>query len=107
MVSAKDTGDRQLYIATSGVYSPLKAAGGSNLSSGIPPSGGVEIATGADGLVGSGGYLATWSGSPTDGKKVLKQYREQGVGETVWQYTMGVFKRVVKINEERGSNAGS
>lgn len=103
MVSVEETGARQLFIATSGLYPPAKSAG--DLASGVPAPKGLEISNGADGQVGSGGYLVNWNDDIAS-SKILKEYREKGVGKTVWEHTMGIFERVEKVNKAR-SEAGS
>ena len=100
MVSPEETGARQLFIATSGVYPPAKPAGNEALASGVPAPKGLEIMKGANGQVGSGGYLVNWNDDIT-GKKILDEYHEKGVGKIVWEHTMGIFERVEKINKGR------
>jgi hypothetical protein len=104
-VSAEDTGERQLFIATSGIYPPLKT-GEMKFSGGLPRVGDMGVATGTDGVLGSGGYLGDWTGGPAKRKKILGEYEEKGVGGVVWQHTMGILERVEKINEERKKKEG-
>jgi hypothetical protein len=104
MVSPAETGARQLFLATSGVYPPAKPAENAALASGVPGPKGFEIMKGANGQVGSGSYLVNWNGDIT-GKKILDEYHEKGVGKIVWEHTMGIFGRVEKINKGR-SEAG-
>jgi hypothetical protein len=103
-VSADDTGERQLFIATSGIYTPLKP-GKTKFSEGVARVGGMEVAEGTDGVKGSGGYLGNWTGGPAKRKMILEEYREKGVGEVVWEHTMGILKMAEKVNE-RYSNVG-
>jgi len=97
-VSADETGARQLFIATSGVYPPAKPAENAALTSGVPPPTGLGVMKGSNGKVGSGGYLANWNGD-INSKKIVDEYNEKGVGKTVWEWTMGIFERVEKINQ--------
>ncbi|KAH8646983.1 hypothetical protein BGZ60DRAFT_535502 [Tricladium varicosporioides] len=106
-VSPEETGQRHLFIATSGIFPPAKPAEGAKLASGVPPAKGVEIAQGEDGKTGSGGYLVNWDCEVTGKNQILKDYREKGVSKTVWEHTMGVFERVEKINRERAVKGGS
>ncbi|CZR66714.1 uncharacterized protein PAC_16615 [Phialocephala subalpina] len=99
-VGADETGQRQLFHATSGMYPPLKPAAGSPVAAGIPLPTGTAIATGSDGKVGSGGYLVNWNGDIT-GKKLVIDYQAEGVSKTIWEHTQGIFERVEKINEAR------
>lgn len=98
--SAEETGSRQLFLATSALYPPAKAAEGSPFASGVPAPKGLSTWQGTDGKVGSGGYILHYTGEPT-GKKILQEYMEKGVSKTVWEHTMGIFERVEKINKDR------
>lgn len=97
MVGREETGARQLFHATSGVYPPAKPVGDAG---GVPAPNGLEIMKGVEGQVGTGGYAVNWNGDIT-GKKILEEYREKGVGKTVWEHTMGIFERVEKVNKGR------
>ena len=61
-VSAEETGERQLFHATSSMYPPAKPAPNSPSACGVPLPTGCAALTGANGQVGSGGYLVTWKG---------------------------------------------
>jgi len=101
-VSADETGARQLFIATSGLYPPAKPFNGNVTASGVAPPKGLNVLPGANGAEGSGAYLVNWNNDITGQKSsLLKEYREKGVGKTVWEHTMGIFKRVEQINQER------
>ena len=58
-VGANETGARQLFMATSGVYPPLKPVEGPAGASGVPPEKGVEVMKGGSGHTGDGGYNLT------------------------------------------------
>lgn len=98
---AEETGNRQLFLVTSALYPPAKAAEGS-FASGVPAPNGLSTWKGTDGKVGSGGYILHYTGEPT-GKKILDEYRMRGVSKTVWEHTMGIFNRVEKINKDKVS----
>jgi hypothetical protein len=100
MVSHDETGERHLFMATSGMYPPLKPAEAS--AAGVSPQKGVEVVKGSSGQVGSGGYLLSYRGEATGKQKLLAEYRKKRIAETVWEHTAGVFERVRKINAERG-----
>lgn len=100
MVPAHETGQRQLFIATNGIYPPARPVQGTKFASGVPAPAGVATLPGVDKNVGSGGYLVSWNCEPT-GKKILDEYREKGVSKIVWEHTMGIFDRVEKINKGR------
>lgn len=101
MVGADETGARQLFIATSGLFPPAKPAGDSVLAAGVPVPKGLSVAKGANGKVGSGGYLVNWNGEITGKEALLKEYHDKGVGKIVWEHTMGIFDRVEKINQAK------
>jgi hypothetical protein len=98
-----ETGQRQLFIATSGLYPPADSTQitPNTFSTGIPISKGSTVSVGSNGKVGSGAYLVNWDGNITGNQSLLSQYREQGFGKTVWDHTNGIFARVQKLNEER------
>lgn len=102
-VSQEETGARQLFIATSGLYPPAKPFKDDKLASGVPaPKGFNSPFVGANGVAGSGAYLANWNCEAATGKqKLLKQYREENVGAKIWDHTMGIFDRAAKINQAR------
>lgn len=101
-VSQEETGARQLFIATSGVYPPAKPLENDTLASGVPaPKGLHSPMLGANAVAGSGAYLVNWNCDATGKQKLLKEYREKNVGATIWDHTMGIFERVVKINQAR------
>ncbi|KAG4435603.1 hypothetical protein IFR05_008912 [Cadophora sp. M221] len=100
-VSADETGERQLFHATSGMYPPAKPAPNAAFASGVPLSTGSSVLTGSNGQVGSGGYLVTWKGERAT-KAKLSGMDHQEVSKTIWEKTAEVFKTVEKINEERG-----
>ncbi|RDL35797.1 Uncharacterized protein BP5553_06409 [Venustampulla echinocandica] len=105
LVSADETGARQLFIATSGIYPPAKPVEGSPFATGTPVPKTLNVMKGGDGQTGSGGYLVNWNGEIT-GNKILDEYREKGASKTVWEHTMGIFDRVDKANQGK-VDAGS
>ena len=103
MVSAEETGARQLFIATSGLYPPAKPFENSPLASGVAPPKGLTPMPGGNGVVGSGAYLINWNNEVTGKQTLLAEYRENGAGKTIWEHTMGIFQRVEKVNRERAA----
>ena len=103
MVGANETGARQLFMATSGIYPPLKPFEGAAGAAGVPPQKGIEVAKGATGQIGNGGYILNWNCEVTGKQKLLTEYRNKGVTKTIWEHTMGVFDRVEKINRENAN----
>ncbi|KAH7384988.1 hypothetical protein BKA64DRAFT_681908 [Cadophora sp. MPI-SDFR-AT-0126] len=103
-VSADETGERQLFHATSSMYPPAKPAPNAPVASGVPLPTGTEVLTGANGQVGSGGYLVTWKGERAE-KAKLSGLDQQQVSKTIWEKTAEVFRNVENINEERGKGS--
>ena len=100
-VGADETGARQLFMATSGIYPPLKPFEGATGAAGVPPQKGVEVMQGGSGKLGDGGYVLNWNCDVTGKGQLLTEYRHNGVSKTVWEHTMGIFDRVEKINQEK------
>lgn len=106
-VSAQETGERQLFIATSPMFPPGKPTtkdgkgdapetaviGTTESGKGVRREV-VPIAKGIDGQVGSGAYLVNWDGEVTGKMALLEKYRAQGAPKTIWEHTMKVFERV-------------
>jgi len=96
---ADETGDRQLYHASAGIYPPAKPVEGAALAAGVPFSKDLFVSKGSNGKVGSGAYIVNWNGDIVGNEKILSNYRDQGVGKTIWEHTMGVFKQVERVNQ--------
>ena len=101
MVSAEETGQRQLFNATSSTYAPANSAVNSATSSGTPVPNGVSIANGVFGNSATGGYSLGWQGNVFKSKQFLEEYRQNGYGHIIWEHTMGIFKSVDNLNKER------
>jgi hypothetical protein len=93
-VGLEETGERQLFIATSGLFAPRKGVPGAELPQGA------EVVKGADGVKGSGGYIVNWN-DEVAGEPIVKKYQEEGVGKKVWELTMRTFEEVTNINKAR------
>jgi NAD(P)-dependent dehydrogenase (short-subunit alcohol dehydrogenase family) len=106
-VSADETGQRNLFHATSGLYPPMKPAEVAPFAVGVPAPTGLEIAEGANGQVASGGYLLNWNGDVAKQATYLKEDRKKGYGKLIREHTMQIFERVEKINQGRAEGAGS
>ncbi|MCJ1247102.1 hypothetical protein MMC30_004313 [Trapelia coarctata] len=74
-VPLQESGERHLYAATSEVYKPSGTKGGEG------------------DVLGKGAYLLNWGGERTE-KKILGEYRAQGVEEKVWEHTSEVFEKI-------------
>ncbi|KAL8684543.1 MAG: hypothetical protein Q9218_008244 [Villophora microphyllina] len=97
-----DTGDRQLFHATSARYPSLAHSSRSGHKQGsndeavtmAPLPSGVVVAEGSNGIKGSGAYLpvADSESAKSGTGKWMKDYRERGVDQKVWKHTQDVFK---------------
>lgn len=97
-VSQEETGERQLFHATSGIYKPAQPVTGSSTASGVSLSKELTIAEGADGKAGSGAFYVNWNGDITPQKAFVREYRQEGYAKMIWEHTMAVFERVDKVN---------
>lgn len=102
-VSQEETGARQLFLATSGMFTPAKPAVGVKTASGVEIEKGEETAEGSAGERGSGAYLVNWNGDIKENRKLLENYRKQGIAKAIWEHTMRVFEKVAKTNAESAS----
>ena len=76
-----ECGERHLFHATAKEYAARAVAGD-------------EAVKGSTGEKGSGAYLLNWDGSVNGNEKVMKDFRDRGVGNKVWEHTLEVFKRI-------------
>ncbi|KAI9878588.1 MAG: hypothetical protein M1830_000499 [Pleopsidium flavum] len=89
MVGFEESGERHLYAATSASYPSREGPDGVELTESM------EVASGSDGVVGSGAYLLNWDGRTTGKAGLLREYREEGVGQMIWKHTLEIFERVM------------
>ncbi|KAJ5959463.1 Short-chain dehydrogenase/reductase SDR [Penicillium vulpinum] len=96
-IPIRESGERHLFFATSAKYPPRIHLDEVEVSSGVPLSEGVEVASGTDGKVGSGVYSIHWRGEHAGPRVVelLAGLREQGIAKKVWEHTVGEFDRIV------------
>jgi hypothetical protein len=100
-VSQEETGVRQLFHATSGMYPPANPIPGAKFATGVGLTESLQVAEGSAGSKGSGAYLVNWNGDITGKKTLLENYRKQGIAKTIWEHTMGVFQQVEKANKDK------
>jgi hypothetical protein len=100
-VGEEETGARQLFLATSGLYPPAKPTAGSATAAGMPVPKGLAVVKGMDGKVGSGGYTLNYDGEIAGKKSLLDEYHSKGVGKTVWEHTMGIFEKLEKTEQAK------
>lgn len=89
ILNVRESGERHLFQITNKMY-PARNGG-----VGIPVPEGLEVTQGSDGEQGSGSYLLDWDGKAAGDESLLKKYRDQNFGQTVWDHTHAVFKRAV------------
>ncbi|OWP03517.1 hypothetical protein B2J93_7535 [Marssonina coronariae] len=99
-VGPKESGERQLFHATTGMFAPASPAFNAPFASGVPLSTGQAVVTGINGGMGSGAYLVSWRGERVQKAKVAG-LEESEVSKIIWEKPAEVFKRVEKINERR------
>lgn len=91
-VSIQDTGERHVFLATSGAY---KAKEGEEL--GVPLLEGLDVKQGIDGIVGGGVYSLDLNGESASLKveKVVADLREKGVNGLIQKHTLGEIDRIL------------
>ncbi|MCJ1287500.1 hypothetical protein MMC26_006852 [Xylographa opegraphella] len=88
-------GERLLFIATSARYPPAEP-GGEGFMAAMPKGVAVAQSSVEEGGRGNGVYRLNNYGESAPDSAVLKDYRRQGAGKTVWQSTEGVWARALK-----------
>lgn len=91
--SLPESGQRHLFHATSARFPPAGVKDPPGAGVAIPN--GVELARGADWKAGTGCYLLNYDGETVGDKKLLDEYRQRGMGKTIWQHTQEVFDRAL------------
>lgn len=90
-IPVEESGERHLFLATSGRFPPLSDAEG---NSGVDWDG--EIARGTNGKAGGGVYSVGWNGecASPEVEKLLAEYREKGTAEEIWKHAESEFQRI-------------
>ncbi|KAI1332172.1 putative short-chain dehydrogenases/reductase [Xylariaceae sp. FL0255] len=85
-------GERHVFAATSAAFT----ASGDNY--GVPVGGDVAVALGVDGASGSGVYSTGVQNDAAPAKVVdiLRQFKEDGTADKVWNHLMSDFKRITQ-----------
>jgi hypothetical protein len=95
-LTPEEAGERQLFVCTSGKYRPGAAKEGDKGGM-VGLVEGLKVATPTvtkDGN-GNGVYRTKWDNEVFPDKKLLAQYREDGLGTLAWRHTVAVFDRVL------------
>lgn len=92
-MSEKESGERNLFVATSAAYPPASPADPSKI--GVPLPSGVQTGVASTGQVGGGSYLLNYDGADATPKKLMNEFREQDFASKVWDHTLTTFKKVL------------
>ncbi|KAE8152738.1 hypothetical protein BDV25DRAFT_127726 [Aspergillus avenaceus] len=87
-ISEQESGERNVFMATSTAYPPAAHAGGAS-------NDGVSIAKAPTGKVGGGSYLLDFDGEDTTNPKLMESYREKEYPTKLWDHTMDIFQRIL------------
>ncbi|KAB8226924.1 NAD(P)-binding protein [Aspergillus alliaceus] len=89
-ISEQESGERNVFIATSPAYPPVARAAKS--------IDGVNVAISSMGKVGGGSYLLNYDGKDVTNQKLMEGYRDKGYSTKLWDHTLDVFERVLGSN---------
>lgn len=92
ILNVQESGERHFFQMTSQCYPSKKGPVG------IPAPEEIGTMKGANGEVGSGGYLLDWDGKAAGDESVLGKYREMGMRQRVWDHTMAIFEQADRLN---------
>ncbi|OGM51077.1 short-chain dehydrogenase/reductase [Aspergillus bombycis] len=90
-ISEKESGERNVFIATSTAYSPATDAGKSSAD-------GVGVAVASTGKLGGGSYLLNYDGQDVTNQTLMRKYREREYPTKLWDHTLDIFQRVLGFN---------
>lgn len=92
-MSPQESGQRNLFMATSAAYPAAKAEG--KTSTGVPLVNGVDVSKASTGAVGGGSYILNYDGSDATNRKVMDGYREQEFPKKIWEHTLATFGKAL------------
>ncbi|KAL9622233.1 MAG: hypothetical protein Q9160_003416 [Pyrenula sp. 1 TL-2023] len=90
-----ECGDRILFLSSPRFLA--KQAGeavGSDLQKDTATGAGAEIATGTDGIPGSGAYSVNWNGETISVQKSYRKIDRKDISKLVWTHTTGAFEEI-------------
>ncbi|GAB1199419.1 hypothetical protein APSETT444_008767 [Aspergillus pseudonomiae] len=90
-ISEKESGERNVFIATSTAYPPAAHAG--DLS-----ADGLGVAVASIGKLGGGSYLLNYDGQDVTNQTLMRNYREREYPTKLWDHTLDIFQRVLGLN---------
>lgn len=85
-MSPEESGERHLWEAVDGRFVPAEDGGKAGE--------GVAVAVGSDGKKGSGAYTLNGKCETMSNRAVLKQYREDGIDDLIWEHTIEELERI-------------
>ncbi|PYH92167.1 short-chain dehydrogenases/reductase [Aspergillus ellipticus CBS 707.79] len=88
-LSMEESGERNLFLATSAAYPSAKVGGGSAGGSGT-------VVASSTGKVGGGSYILGYDGKNATQEKLMADYRGREFPAKVWQHTLDTFQRVLR-----------
>lgn len=91
-IPIEETGERQLYLATSARFPPRDGSG----AEGVALGEGVTASVGFDGTPAGGVYSVDYEAEGPGQKvvEILRNYKKSGMGEKVWNHTEEEFVRI-------------
>ncbi|KAF3001564.1 hypothetical protein E8E14_000157 [Neopestalotiopsis sp. 37M] len=91
-IPIEETGERQLYLATSARFPPRDGSG----AEGVALGEGVTTSVGFDGTPAGGVYSVDYEAEGPGQKveEILQNYNKSGMGEKVWSHTEEEFVRI-------------
>ncbi|PLB49112.1 putative short-chain dehydrogenases/reductase [Aspergillus steynii IBT 23096] len=90
-MTPQESGQRNLYMATSAAYPAAKAG----TATGVPLVGGAEISNASTGSVGGGSYILNYDGSDATNRKLMDGYREKQFPRKIWEHTLATFGKAL------------
>ncbi|KAE8362112.1 hypothetical protein BDV27DRAFT_132054 [Aspergillus caelatus] len=87
-ISEQESGERNIFLATSMAYAPVAYAGDATSKQ-------VHVATASTGEAGGGSYLLNYDGTDATNKTLMADYRARNYPKKVWEHTLGVFQRTL------------
>jgi hypothetical protein len=93
-IPVEESGERHLFLATSGRFPPRAPGGDGVGNSGVKWGG--QVARGTMGEVGSGVYSVGWDceSASREVERLLVGYRDEGMAEGIWRHAEGEFQRI-------------
>jgi len=105
-ISPDEAGERTLFLATSCKYPPAvdhpepkKVDGLVERPRGVAAAKSTVVTDGN----GNGVYRVNWNGESWKDMKMLEKYRQEELGKTVYEHTMSVFEKALRVEIANGN----